>query len=195
MTLAGDKLASVLEEVVWTPRPEQRRAKATWLAYLDQVVGGVDMTAAQVARITREPRIRTWWRDPDFVSWFENREEFRHRVEYIAHLALDAIEEILQDPKANANARIRAAQIVLEAGAKMPNARGEKFLDQAVSQMSEAQLRALITSRMPIGDSARIPVPQLTEQESTSEQPTSSRPGTSTLEADDTRATDPGEIS
>jgi hypothetical protein len=141
------KLHAVLEEVTFIPTPQMRRTKANYWATLAEnpVYDRETTTLASALEVTRDTRLSKWWSVPGFTPWFTNREEFRQRLEYLANLALDTIEEVLLDSDANANARMRAVQLALEAAAKMPGkSDNQKMLDDRVQKMGRAELEAFI---------------------------------------------------
>lgn len=46
-------------------------------------------------------------------------------MEYLADIALDALEQVLTDPDANPSAKVNSAKLVLEAASKMPKAKDD----------------------------------------------------------------------
>lgn len=142
-----NKLHAVLEDVTFIPTPQMRRTKASYWASLAEnpIYDRETTTLASALEVTRDSRLSKWWSLPGFAPWFTNREEFRQRLEYLANLALDTIEEVLLDSDANANARMRAVQIALEAAAKMPGkSDNQKMLDDRVQKMGRAELEAFL---------------------------------------------------
>lgn len=141
MSSGGQRLGAILEEVVFVPTPQMRKCKAAYLAATADNPMSDNPSLELALQATGESRLRQWWSTPGFRSWFANREEFRQRVEYLANLALDAIEEILLDGDANATARNAAAKLMLEAANKLPRGTGpERFADDQINQMSKQQL-------------------------------------------------------
>lgn len=115
-------LAAASTDLTFSPTPDMRRAKAAfWSRVADAPAldsGPVTLAAAQ--QIGADKRLAKWWTLPGFQEWFQNREEFRERLEYLADIALDSLEQVLSDPDANASAKVASAKLVLEAASKMP---------------------------------------------------------------------------
>jgi hypothetical protein len=139
-----NKLNDLLDQVVFLPSPEQRRIKAAfWALYADMGTQPITLSLAQT--LTGESRLKAWWGLPGFREWFLNKDEFRQRVEYLAHLALDTAEEILSDPKANPSARVNMAKLMVEVAGRMPNKwEQKKFADDFINKMSKDELKAYL---------------------------------------------------
>jgi hypothetical protein len=88
------------------------------------------------------------WLDPQFVEWFNNRDEFKQRLEYLSHLALDTAEEILRNDEAPPAARVQMAKLVLEASGK--TRADEKYLDQKIADMSREELEKYISGQLKV---------------------------------------------
>jgi hypothetical protein len=132
-------LAAAQTDLVFSPTPDMRRAKAAfWSRFAEApMVPSDTITLASIQNISSDKRLSKWWTLPGFAEWFQNREEFRERLEYLADVALDALEQVLTDPDANAGAKVNSAKLVLEAASKMP----KKIEDSPVSRL-EALSRA-----------------------------------------------------
>lgn len=93
--------------------------------------------------------VRKWLNLQGFESWFFNKQEFTERVEYLAHLSLDALEQIIvsQDPKAQ-SARVKAIQIVSDLANKMPKRSQDdgagNSIYKAIASMDAVQLQAFL---------------------------------------------------
>jgi hypothetical protein len=149
---SGKTFDAIIEDITFLPSPEQRKNKAAfWASYADNPMASSDnVTLALALQTTKEPRLRRWWPVPGFSEWYSNKDEFRQRLEYLANLGLDTIEDILLDPEANANARMNAAKLMLEAASKMPNKwNQEKFLDEHIQKMGQQELESWIAKRLP----------------------------------------------
>lgn len=147
-------IEAAIVDITFLPSPEQRKVKAAfWATFADNPLADADnITKASALQITNDNRINRWWGTPGFSEWFSNRDEFRQRLEYLANLGLDTIEEILLDPDANANARMNAAKLMLEAASKMPNKwNQEKFLDEHIQRMGARELESWLAKRLPSG--------------------------------------------
>lgn len=146
------KLGAVLEDIVFLPSPAQRKTKAAfWTVLNDNPIADKDhITMASVVHVTGDTRVHKWWGQEGFQEWFCNKDEFRQRLEYLAHLALDTVEEVLLDGEANANARMNAAKLMLEAARKMPDKNAkEQYLDESIHKMSKKELESYIKKALP----------------------------------------------
>ena len=147
-------IEAAIVDITFLPSPEQRKIKAAfWASYSEHPMADKEVVTLAVAQqMVSDNRLKRWWAVPGFTDWFSNRDEFRQRLEYLANLGLDTIEEILLDPDANANARMNAAKLMLEAASKMPNKwNQEKFLDAHIQKMDARELEAWLTKRLPSG--------------------------------------------
>lgn len=149
-------IAELVQDLTFLPSPEQRKAKsAYWTIRAESAIRPDQVTLSDALHMTSDTRLKKWWNLPGFGDWFANREEFRQRIEYLAHLALDTAEEILVDRKANANARVSMAKLVIEAANRMPQKYSkEVYLDEKVSQMGKKELEEYIrraTQLIPAG--------------------------------------------
>lgn len=117
-------LAAASSDLTFAPTQDMRRAKAAfWHRFAEgPMVASDTITLASVQQVATDKRLTKWWTLPGFQEWFQNREEFRERMEYLADVALDALEQVLTDPDANAGAKVASAKLVLEAASKMPKA-------------------------------------------------------------------------
>lgn len=116
-------LAAASTDLTFSPTPDMRRAKAAfWSRFADAPtsLSSDPVTLASAQQIGADKRLSKWWSLPGFQEWFQNKEEFRERLEYLADIALDSLEQVLTDPDANASAKVASAKLVLEAASKMP---------------------------------------------------------------------------
>lgn len=144
-------LAAASQEVVFSPTPEMRRAKAAFWASLEGTPTGdlaESMTLAAATSMGADKKLSRWWAIPGFVDWWQNKEEFKQRVEYLAQLALDALEGVLNDPDANPTARVNSAKLVLEVANKMPRKNVEEDVGSRLAAMSRNELEEYVRSRM-----------------------------------------------
>lgn len=144
-------LAAASQEVVFAPTPEMRRAKAAFWASLEGTPAGdlaEHMTLAAATSMGADKKLSRWWAIPGFSDWWQNREEFKQRMEYLAHLALDSLEGVLTDPDANATARVQSAKLVLEAANKMPKRATEEDVSSRLASMSRNELEEYVRTRM-----------------------------------------------
>jgi hypothetical protein len=129
-----------------------RRAKAAfWSSLTDHPLGIGDadaLTLAASKQLGADSRLPRWWAVPGFQEWWQNKQEFKQRLEYLAQLALDSLEEILADPNANPTAKVNSAKLVLDAANKMPKKAPEENLDAKLSSMSRAELEEYVRSKV-----------------------------------------------
>ena len=120
-------LAAASTDLTFAPTPDMRRAKAAfWHRVADApLFDGGPITLAAAQQFGTDKRLSKWWTLPGFAEWFQNREEFRERLEYLADIALDSLEQVLTDPDANPSAKVASAKLVLEAASKMPKKEAE----------------------------------------------------------------------
>lgn len=139
-------IAELVQDLTFLPSPEQRKVKsAYWTIRSDSALRPDQITLQDALAMTGEGRLKRWWAVLGFSDWFANQEEFRQRIEYLAHLALDTAEEILIDKKANANARVSMAKLVIEASNRMPQKYSKEiYLDEKVAAMGKKELEEYI---------------------------------------------------
>lgn len=144
------KIAQVIDDLLFVPNMEQRRVKAAfWAKYASNPLSDLNkITAVLVNKIVDDNRIPRWWSMYGFREWFLNEDEYKQRLEYIAHLALDTLEDVLTNPDANQNAKVNAAKLVMEAANKMPQKwQNTKYLDDSIQKMDQVQLEQYIRQR------------------------------------------------
>ena len=121
-------LAAASTDLTFAPTPDMRRAKAAfWSRFADAPtsLSSDPVTLASAQQFGADKRLSKWWTLPGFAEWFQNKEEFRERLEYLADIALDSLEQVLTDPDSNPSAKVASAKLVLEAAAKMPKKEAE----------------------------------------------------------------------
>lgn len=120
-------LAAASTDLTFAPTPDMRRAKAAfWHRFSEgPMVASDTITLASVQQVATDKRLAKWWSLPGFQEWFQNKEEFRERLEYLADIALDSLEQVLTDPDSNPSAKVASAKLVLEAASKMPKKEAE----------------------------------------------------------------------
>lgn len=146
------KLAEIVEDKIFLPHPSQRKAKsAFWVKFSSNPIADAsNITQELIVRFTGEERVRKWWKVSGFKEWFCNEDEFVERVDYLANLALDTMEEILSNPDSNPSARINAAKLTMEIANKMPQKfQKQIYLDEQIQKMDASQLEAFIKKASP----------------------------------------------
>lgn len=139
-------LEAAQSDLVFVPTPDMRRVKAAFWNKLSNNFNLIDMsqmTLAAVQQIEKDRRLIKWWSLPGFSDWFQNKEEFKERLEYLADLALDALEQVLNDPNASPGARVSCAKLVLEATSKMPT-KVEEMAPSRLEKMSRGELEEYV---------------------------------------------------
>lgn len=144
----AEAVDQALEEV-YMPSVEQRRVKSAYLAAVSDdpsVDPKEPVTLARALQVTGQTRLTHWWKLTGFKEWFNNKDEYRQRLEYLNQLALDKAEELLYDdnPK-TASARVSLIKTLMEAGGKMAAKQKEvKLLDEVIQKMDRQQLEAYL---------------------------------------------------
>lgn len=96
-----------------------------------------------------EQILRLMERNPAFVSWFAATHEFESKLKYLADKSLQALQDLLSnDHPAAANAKVKAAQIILTLSgkaAKTPKT-SEDNLMKAVQNLDAAECKALLSN-------------------------------------------------
>lgn len=144
---AAQVLEMVTSELTYLPSPEQRKAKsAFWARFNDNpICEPSEISLAIALRFVADSRLSKWWGQEGFRAWFSNQDEFRQRMEYLSNLALDRLEGIIADPKANASAQVNAIKLIMEVTRKMPpKFSKEIYVDEKIGQMDRKQLEEYI---------------------------------------------------
>lgn len=147
-----DALVEVITDLTYLPSVEQRRAKESfWARFSDNpFCSPEEISLSDVQRVLGDSRVDRWWREDGFSAWFRNREEFRERVEYLVHLALDTIEKVMIDPEEKGAAKVNAAKLMMEVGRKMPpKSVREVYKDDKINKMDAADLEEYIKRNSP----------------------------------------------
>lgn len=167
MSEASQVLEIMANDLTYLPTAEQRKLKsAFWLRHNENpLCEPSDISITIIDRLVTDSRLPKWWAQAGFKEWFRNQEEFRERVESMAHLALDTLMLILvtDDPRAS-SARVNAAKLLLEVARKLPSRTQvqDKFADEKISSMTKAQLDAYIAKHMLVA-APEIPVDRAPE--------------------------------
>ena len=147
-----ETLIEVISDITYLPSPEQRRAKSSfWTRFSDNpLCDPSDISLSVIDRVLGDSRLGRWWKVPGFPDWFRNQEEFRERVEGLIHVALDTLEQVMFDPKAQASAKVNAAKLLMEVGRKMPpKSVREIYVDEKISRMDRKELEEYIRRNTP----------------------------------------------
>jgi chemotaxis regulatin CheY-phosphate phosphatase CheZ len=147
---SGSKnLPDLAGRVIYTPTPRQRQVKAKfWVQFVPGPFADPDnLSMAEVIRVTGTSSLKEWWPEAGFKEWFMNREEAREKLEYLFMKALNTAEDILDDPNAQANAKVQMIKVIGELANKFPNKQQERFVDEDINKMDEKQLKHYLEQR------------------------------------------------
>lgn len=146
----------VTSELTFLPTDGQKRAKSAFWSRFNEnpLCDPTEVSLSIVGQFINDGRVEKWWSQVGFREWFTNNNEFRDRLEYLSHKILDSLEYVLDDPKAQANAKVNAAKLILEASRKLPRqAPKVEYLDEQVASMNKKELEEFIAKKMkqPLG--------------------------------------------
>lgn len=136
-------LPALADEVIFSPTPRQRQIKAKfWSRFQPGPFANPDnLSMADVQAVARCSSLKEWWPKPGFKEWFMNREEAREKLEYLFMKALSTAEDLLDDPAAQASAKVNMIKVISELANKFPSKFEQKFSDEAINKMDEKQLK------------------------------------------------------
>lgn len=139
-------ITALAEQVIFTPTPRQRKVKAQFWSRFQPgpFVSPSALTINDIQSVVNVAALKEWWADGLFKEWFMNREEAREKLEYLFMKALETAEEILENPEAQASAKVNMIKVIGELANKFPSKWQEKFADEDINKMSEAQLKAYL---------------------------------------------------
>jgi hypothetical protein len=87
---------------IFRPTDKMRRAKANLLTAIQTgqaVQGSLGLLSVkELARLSRQPDVLNWTRETGFLPWFTDDAEALSQIGYLRMLALEAAENVLQDP-------------------------------------------------------------------------------------------------
>lgn len=147
ITDAGEAIAPSMDDTVYSPRPAQREIKSQfWHAWKeDPMVEAHLVTSAEIAQVTNDSRIHRWWKVFGFKEWFLNNETFAIKTIMNGERGLEIIQEIMDDENLSPSLRLKAAQISVDALAKMRDKTAlVQFADKALNDMDSDKLEAEI---------------------------------------------------
>ena len=136
------------------PTEAQIRTKSKfWASLADHpLIGGKAPSLALIKQVTQSAAIEGWWRKPGFKEWFLNERASDERLDWLLHLSMSALEDILlsTDPKSQ-GARVAAIKTVAEMAGKLKGVGTGKGPDErrqaAIDSMSKADLTKLLESQ------------------------------------------------
>jgi hypothetical protein len=90
-------IPAVQEAEYFRPTAKQRKLKAAFLMSCKSVPNDPSLiTLDLVKQYVKTSDIDIWWPVPGFATWFRRAESVSERLNYLFHLRLDAITEILE---------------------------------------------------------------------------------------------------
>lgn len=153
ITNLTDKLVEIISDISYLPTPEQRRVKESfWRRFSDNPIADpAHISLSDASRLVpNEPKLDRWWKEPGFSEWFRNQEEFRERVNYLAQMALDALETVLTNPEEKGMAKVNASKLIMEVARKMPPRQvKEIYVDEKISKMGRKELEEYVRRNTP----------------------------------------------
>ena len=166
----GDTLPKLIN---YSPTDAQRKAKSRLIIALEEnpMVSLEAITCDQASRLANYQFSKVW-NEVGFKQWLTNSNEFRERVEYLAHLCLDKAEDLLR----NEDTKLAGAQVSLigkvsELANKLPSRTREKENpDSQFANMSIEQIQAwLVEQAAQLPAKANIVDAEIVEDEVTGE--------------------------
>lgn len=146
----NNQLAELTAAVLWTPTPGQRKAKARIMVALEEnpVLSIDSLTCAQATELGKYS-FGNVWNEPGFRQWLTGSREFKERVEYLTHLALDKAEDLLMnDSEKLAGAQVSLIGKVAELANKMPSRNNtDNDPTEQFSKMSKEQLMSWLAEQ------------------------------------------------
>jgi hypothetical protein len=105
------------------------------------------------------------WNADGFHEWFFNKDEHKHKIEYLFGIALDAAEEILlnNDPKVQ-GARVQLIRALSELAGKVPHKQAQVLIQNntaisgAIDNMSREQLEQYVAKALPAPPSKPVAI-------------------------------------
>jgi hypothetical protein len=140
-------LTELTDKILFSPTARHKQLKARfWARYQPSpfLPSPDKMTALEISKICDSSTIRDSWYIDGFKEWFLNKEEARERLEYLFMKSLDTAEAILDDPAAQASAKVNLIKVLSELSNKFPSRYAEKFADDDIGKMTEQQLKAYL---------------------------------------------------
>lgn len=157
-------------ELFFVPSPLQQQLKAQFWARFEPgpFADKSRLNLPLVQEHVNDPKLKQYWGVPGFKEWFSNKDEAREKLEYLFMLASSAMEQVLLDPGANANAKANIFKNLAEMTGRLTKGgkEADKFSDDQVNKMSEEELRKFIQKKG-VTVSAKYSVKPTTEGEET----------------------------
>ena len=112
----------VMERLIndtFRPTESQKKAKAALMAALADpgctILDVRSINLATALKLTGITTLRGWWNQPGFQGWFLNKEETKQKIKYLTDRALDAVNQVLDDPDPrSSSAKVTILKILLQ---------------------------------------------------------------------------------
>lgn len=154
LSLLANRIDRARDVSVFRPDNAQKAARSRfWTHYIvTDTPTPQEVDLALATRLCGDSRISTWWDLPSFQDWFQNKEEFIQKVDYLAHEALDELGMILHNPEANGNTKMAAIRTALELSGKLGSGKSAVKSDDSdpINNMNKEQLEKYISQRLSI---------------------------------------------
>ena len=152
-------------EEMFQPTAEQKKAKSAFYAVFNSnpICVPDDIEVDLAVQFTGMKFVRTWWKDPQFVIWFKNQNEFMQKLEYLASRGLDILEDIIEigeddgselDPmqkemlKARtAGTKLKAIELIMKATGKIQKDTGGGVTERHYELLVEAALKQMAVKK------------------------------------------------
>lgn len=146
-------ISTTQDVAVFLPSDNQRACKSQFWTRIAE--SGIqlppELDLATASRYTSDPRIQAWWSAPNFSQWFSNSQEFRERMEFLANIAIDELQSLIQSAGTQASAKTAAIKMVMEIAGKMPKQKADaESEDDVIARMSKTELEEYISKKMPV---------------------------------------------
>jgi hypothetical protein len=159
-------------KILFEPSSPQAKVKARfWTRFqAGPLADPSKVSLIDALETTGTPQLQKWWGLEGFREWFLNKDEERERLKYLFNKGLDTIEQILDNPEANANAKVNLIKMLAEVSGYLGKKPVEKFADEEVNRMSESQLTEFLEKKgVRITQETIVEVPSEEDKESKSD--------------------------
>lgn len=143
------EIKTLSKQFIFEPTKAQAKLKAKfWTRFQPGPMQSSDNITLSVAMdVTSNTSLEKYWREPGFRDWFLNNQEERERLRYLFNKSLDAVENILDNPEANANAKANLVKLLAEMTGHLSKKPVEKFSDESINRMSEHELKTFLSKK------------------------------------------------
>jgi hypothetical protein len=135
------------------PTEAMQIAKSKFVKYIkeNKNVDVKKLNRDAIAKIVGTTTFNKWRVNPEFRAWFFETDLEAHQLRAASELAIQTlVRTMLDDNPKLANARVKAAQLVLDYSGFQPDKKVvEKVLDKNIGRLSEDELKQLIIGNLP----------------------------------------------